>query len=114
MKKEEILIRLIEHYEKAIEDLTKLNPNRGEFKHYIVDNDIGNGICYCAFMRLGVKIYKKDWVVRNYQQISDEIKSSYWGPILPIQGTYKEFIVPLKHRILIMKQELLIPEKNEN
>lgn len=113
MTKQEILDKLISHYEKCIREIEGMNEAGFlNIKRYVYDKHIQYGICNCALHILKESIVDQEWVNRN--NISG---GKYWTKnTISLQLWMEKYIKKsdiigsLQTRVNIMKKEYQIPE----
>lgn len=106
MTKQEILNKLIPHYEKCIEELKN---DEKEAMFYLFINRINKGVCKAISDLFGIRYYSHnmpDWIKRNY------MKGRAWWAMTPsyelVNKGLDACIESLQIRVDIMKKELLI------
>lgn len=112
MTKQEILKKLISHYENCIKEIEGMNKPEfsSNIRKYLQSKDIHHGVCHCASERYLTSIYGKNWQVRNISTIDH-----YWckSPSLLLDGSKvqkSDIIEVLQKRVDIMKKEYTMPE----
>ena len=109
MTKQEILTKLIPHYEKCIEELKGMDKE--EAMQYLFINHIDRGVCKAIYDLFGIGYYFEnmpDWIRRNIRD-----GSVFWvvSPNFELEDNgVNACIKSLQTRVDIMKKELLINE----
>ena len=111
MIKQEILDKLIPHYERCIAEIDGMNEEEFLYiREYLEINYINHGICWCAENLLGIEINNK-WVWRNNKRgdcVWFDTPNDIIGSMIDFMKS--DIILSLRKRLQIMKKEYLIPE----
>lgn len=98
MNKQEILQKLIDHYEWCVANMPIL-----DWRSFIIKYHVELGICSCADLSFKIWIYHEDWVKKH----TGSSKYIFLRPF-DANSRYKA-IELLQKRIDLMKKEILIP-----